>query len=516
MQHVVNDSGGEEMVSVEERERIRRAYFIEGLSIRAIAREFRHGRRVVREALRSAEPAGYNLEKPREAPVLGPYRARIDELLEENKRMPRKQRYTGRKIYEILKEEGYTGSDSTLRRYIAEWRKQHKQPQVYLPLEFDPGSDAQVDWGEPVAVVAGERVTVQFFVMRLNYSRALFVMAFPTQKQECFFEGHVQAFRFFGSMPRRITYDNLRSAVYRSLEGRNRQEQQAFIGFRSHYLFESFHCTPRQAHEKGGVEHGVGYARRNFLVPIPKMDSFEDLNTHWWQACREDMDRRVWGQKVTIREALERERLFLVPLPDRDFLCCVSRPVTVNRYSQVTFEYNRYSVPITHASRQLVLRAFPFRVEILCLDEVVATHHRCYGREQEIFEPFHYLSLLEQRPGAFDHAKPIRRWCKKWPPVYERFLERVQQQGSNGQGIREFVRVLKLHRDHPAKLVTQAVEQALDYGCIHADGVELCLRQFSNSDTPVPSLDLADIPPWAAVGEQPPDLTAYDRLLERA
>lgn len=502
------------MVSVEERERIRRAYFIEGMSIRAIARTFHHGRRVVREALQSAEPAKYNLEKPREAPVLGPYKACIDELLEENKRLPRKQRYTGRKIYELLKGEGYTGSDSTLRRYIAQWRKQHKQPQVYLPLEFDPGSDGQVDWAEAVASIAGERVTVQLFVMRLNYSRALFAMAFPVQKQECFFEGHVQAFHFFGSMPRRITYDNLKSAVYRILEGRNRQEQQAFIAFRSHYLFESFYCTPGQAHEKGGVEHGVGYARRNFLVPIPEVDSFEALNAHLWQACQQDMDRRVWGQKVPIREALERERPFLVPLPDRDFLCCVTRPVTVNRYSQVTFENNRYSVPITYAGRQLVLRAFPFRVEILCLDEVIATHPRCYGREQEIFEPLHYLPLLEQRPGAFDHAKPIRRWREEWPPVYEHLLKHLQAQGQNGRGVREFVRVLKLHRDHPAKLVAQAVEQALDYGCVHADGVELCLRQLSNSDTPAPSLELADLPPWATVGEQPTDLNCYDRLLE--
>ena len=503
------------MVSVEERERIRRAYFIEGMSIRAIARTFRHGRRVVREALESAEPTKYSLEKPRKAPVLGPYKARIDELMEESKRLPRKQRYTARKIYEILKEEGYTGSDSTLRRYIAQWRKQHKQPRVYLPLEFDPGSDGQVDWGEAVAIIAGERVTVQLFVMRLNYSRALLAMAFPAQKQECFFEGHVQAFRFFGSMPRRITYDNLKSAVYRILEGRNRQEQQVFVAFRSHYLFESFYCTPGQAHEKGGVEHGVGYARRNFLVPIPEVDSFEALNAHLWQACQQDMDRRVWGQKVSIREALEQERPFLVPLPERDFPCCVTRPVTVNRYSQVTFENNRYSVPITYAGRQLVLRAFPFRVEILCLDEVVATHPRCYGREEEVFEPLHYLPLLEQRPGAFDHAKPIRRWREEWPPVYEHLLEHLQVQEQNGRGVREFVRVLKLHRDHPANLVAKAVEQALAYGCAHADGVELCLRQLSNPDAPVLPLELADLPPWASVAEEPPDVNCYDQLLER-
>jgi hypothetical protein len=154
-------------------------------------------------------------------------------------------------------------------------------------------------------------------------------------------------------------------------------------------------------------------------------------------------------------------------------------------------------------------------VDILHMDGVIASHPRCYGREQDIFDPLHYLPLLEQRPGAFEHAKPIRRWREKWPLVYERFLERLQEQGLNGQSIREFVRVLKLHRDHPAKLVAQAVEQALEYGCIHADGVELCLHQLLNPHTLVPSLSLLNPPSWATVGEEPPDLNCYDQLLER-
>jgi hypothetical protein len=146
---------------------------------------------------------------------------------------------------------------------------------------------------------------------------------------------------------------------------------------------------------------------------------------------------------------------------------------------------------------------------------VLASHPRCYGRERDVIDPLHYLPLLEQRPGAFEHAKPIRRWREEWPPVYERFLERLQEQSLNGQSIREFVRVLKLHRDHPAKLVAQAIEQALEYGCVHADGVKLCLRQLLKPETPMRSLSLADLPQWASVGEQPPDLTRYDQLLER-
>ncbi len=170
-----------------------------------------------------------------------------------------------------------------MRRYVGKKRKAMRRPDAYLPLEFDPGQDAQMDWYEAIVEMAGERRKVQVFAMRLNHSRARFVMAFPFKKQEAFFEGHIQAFRFFDGVPRRITYDNLKTAVYRILRGRNRQEQEAFVAFRSYYLFESNYCTPGEGHEKGGVESDVGYTRRNFLTPVPKVGSFAELNEHLQQ-----------------------------------------------------------------------------------------------------------------------------------------------------------------------------------------------------------------------------------------
>ena len=307
------------MISVQDRERIRRAYFIENKSMRQIARELGHSRDTVKKAIESAKPGNYTLTKPRPAPVLGPYKGRIDELLAENKRLPRKQRYTGRKIYEDITAKGYRGSESNVRHYIAQQRREKRRRRVYIPLEFDPGTDAQVDWGEAVAIIAGKSVTVQLFLMRLCYSRRLFVMAFPAQKQEAFFEGHVQAFHHFQGIPRRISYDNLKAAVQRILEGRNRQEQQTFIVFRSHYLFESRFCTPGQAHQKGRVEDGVGFSRHNFMVPIPEVASFQELNVHLLAACRADDQRRVDRQKVTVGEAWEMEKPYLLPLPERDF-----------------------------------------------------------------------------------------------------------------------------------------------------------------------------------------------------
>jgi transposase len=505
----------EEMITVEDREKIRRAYFVENRSIRQIAREYNCARTTVRKAIESAEPAQYTLKKSRRAPVLGPYVERIGQLLAESERMPRKQRYTSRKIYETIQAEGYTGSEVGVRQYISKQRREKKRPQVYIPLEFDPGTDAQVDWGEGVAIIAGEQVTVQLFYMRLCYSRRLFMMAFPAQKQEAFFEGHVRAFQHFQGVPHRLSYDNLKAAVQRVLEGRNRQEQESFVVFRSHYLFESHFCTPGQGHEKGGVEHGVGFGRRNFMVPIPNVASFAELNAHLLTRCLADGQRRVEGQELTIGQAWEREKPCLRPLPGRDFECCVTRPVVLNPYSQVVFETNRYSVPVDKAQRHLVIKAYPFRIDILHLEQVIASHPRCYGRKQDIFDPLHYLPLLEQRPGAFEHARPLRCWRKDWPAVYERLLAHLRAQWPDSRGIREFVRVLKLHRDHPADVVAQAVGLALEYGCAHADGVELCLHQLLNPEPLLPALDLAEQSHLVAIGMQPLDLNCYDQLLER-
>jgi hypothetical protein len=263
------------------------------------------------------------------------------------------------------------------------------------------------------------------------------------------------------------------------------------------------------------VEDGVGFARRNFLVPIPHVASFAELNDLLLTACLADDQRRVDRQPAPVGEAWEQEKPFLLPLPEKDFECCVTRAVTLNPYSQVEFETNRYSVPTDKAYPNLVLKAYPFRIDVLYLDQVVARHRRCYQRQQDVLDPLHYLPLLEQRPGAFEHAKPIRRWREGWPPIYERLLARLREQWPEGRGVREFVRILKLHGQHPAERVQQAVEQAMTYGCAHADGIELCLHQLLHPDHATIVLDLADQPRLVGVGMQPPDLVCYEQLLER-
>jgi transposase len=501
------------MISLEHREAIRRAYHVEGKSIRDIARAFRCSRVTVRKAITSAGPAAYSMAAPRPSPMLDPFKARIDELLTQSERMPRKQRYTAKRIFDVIREEGYEGSEPTVRRYVGERRADKRRPEVFLPLEFDPGRDAQVDWGESVCIMAGKERTVQLFHMRLCFSRRPFIMAFPGQKQEAFFEGHRQAFRHFGGVPHRIAYDNLKTAVLKILKGRTRLEQSAIVQIRSHYLFESHFCTPGAGHEKGRVEDVVGFGRRNFMVPLPEVTSFDELNEHLLRCCQDEDDRTIKGQPVPIGEAWAHERPLLQLLPDYDYDCCSRHPAILNGYSQVVFETNRYSVPVEDRQRNLLVKAYPFHIEILGKDTVLASHVRSYRREQDVIDPLHYLPLLMQRPGAFEHAKPVRQWREKWPAAYEELLRRLLCTWPEGRGVREFVRILSLHKEHPADLVRQAVEEALAYSAAHYEGVMLCLRQLSMPEPFIPSLDLDASVSWASVGSQPLSLNTYDTLL---
>jgi transposase len=503
------------MKKVEHYEEIRRAYFIEKMSIRAIHRRDGYDRDTIRKAITAAAPQPYHLEEPRPAPVLGPYKETINELLKESDAQRKKQRYTAHKIYELLAEKGYQGSEGAVHNYVSQQRKKKKQRKSFLPLEFDPGKDAQVDWGEAEVELNGERVMVQMFILRLNYSRVRFVMAFPFQKQEAFWEGHIQAFHFLGGIPNRITYDNLKTAVYKILTGRNRQEQDAFKTFRSYYLFESNYCNPAQGHEKGGVENDVGYVQRNFMAPVLKVSSYAELNQVLLKACSQNMQRHVRGQDHPVAALWEEEKDLFLPLPGADYAACITRLVKPNAYSQVELDTNRYSVPVECKDSQLVLQAYAFRIAILSDKSIVAEHARCFGKEQDILDPLHYLTLVEQRPGAFEYAKPIRRWREHWPSDYDLLLEALRQRWPEGRGVREFICVLKLHQSHPAGQIEQAVHTALELGASHLAGVQFCLQQLLvEPGLPAP-LDMSQHPSLARVGNQPVNLEQYDQLLSR-
>lgn len=511
------------MNTVEDIAQIRHAYYNEGKKIRQIAREQRRSRRTIRKALEGAEPPGYILRRKKAAPVLDPWKGQIDGFLIDSEGMPRKQRYTAKKIYDLLHAAGYEGCISNVRSYVGMKRQQGGRTQeVFLPLEFDPGQDGQVDWGEAVVKLAGVLTTVQVFEMRLCYSRATFMCTYPTQRQEALFDGHVRALKFFSGVPETVTYDNMATVVALGKTGQGRREQRAFTQFRSEYLFKSRFCTPGEGHEKGQVEHAVGYTRRNFMVPLLEAASFEDLNEQLLQACLKDQQRIVTGQPSTIFEALQHERQTLRSLPEHHYQCCISRQATVNGYGQITFETNRYSVPVNEIrhmkTRVVTIRAFAFKLEVLHAAEgrVIASHVRCYEHDQDICEPQHYLPLLVQRPGAFEHAKPLRQWRSTWPAAYETLYQQMREAAPQGEGLREFLRILALHEVHTSTDIELAIKTALACGRANYDSVKLCLHGLKHPDSVISVLSPTlqpHLPTLEWVGIQSADLQRYDQLL---
>jgi hypothetical protein len=340
--------------------------------------------------------------------------------------------------------------------------------------------------------------------MKLSYSGRPFVMSFPTQRQEPFFEGQRQAFNWYQGVPARISYDNMTLAVQKVLMGRNRDEQQAFIAFRSHYLFESNFCTPRHPQEQGRIENLVGYMRRNYFVPVPRVESFEELNRMLLERLSQDDQRRAVGKEISIGEAWEREKGRLLPLPRIPYPCCVSRALKANHLSLVNFDNNRYSVPVEYGISKLTLHAYVWRVEVACGDRVIASHERCYRKDQDILDIDHYLPLLIQRPGAFPYAKPVRQW--KMPEIYREFLA-AQSRRMNGSGVREFLQLLNLGRSCGKETLENAMRQALSENRADSERVRQLVRigNYSADVSGIPSV-------YPEVKVILPDLSRFDEL----
>jgi len=352
------------MLKVADYELIRRKFYLDGESARAIAKQLGHSRKTVAKAVANPVPLGYRLREPRERSAIERYRPIIDAWLEEDQSRPRKQRHTAQRIYERLRDEqGYTGSASSVRRYVA-WRKQG-QGEVFVPLCFAPGEEAQVDWGEATVIHNGVERKVQLFCMKLCHSHAVFVRAYERANLESFLDGHVRAFAFFGGVPKRIAYDNLKSAVVYVGRGRERRLNRRFVELRSWYLFDSRFCNVAKGNEKGHVENLVKRSQRTFLTPLPEIQDLDALNAKLLGNCLAELDRTD-AEGQSYRTLWEKEKPCLLALPAAAFPACQERSSIVDKESLVQFDGHLYSVPVRRAHHPCVLKGFVDRVEIFC------------------------------------------------------------------------------------------------------------------------------------------------------
>jgi hypothetical protein len=339
---------------------------------------------------------------------------------------------------------------------------------MFVPLEHPPGH-AQVDFGEAIGVIGGVERKIRFFALDLPHSDACFVVGYPAETTEAFCDGHVQAFSFFGGVPQSILYDNTKIAVARIFGDGKRQRTRIFAELQSHYLFRDRFGRPGKGNDKGKVEGLVGYARRNFLVPLPVFESFEALNAFLVDCCRRRMADRLRGHNETIAQRLERDlAAFQRPLPPA-YDACEKVATRVSSLSLVRYRLNDYSVPTTYGHRDVLVRGYVHDVVISCGAEVIARHPRSYERHDFIFDPLHYLALIEQKINALDQAAPLAGW--RLPEEFMT-LRRLLEARMGKQGKREFVQVLRLMEVFPLDDVAAAARDAIARGAIGFDAVK--------------------------------------------
>jgi transposase len=497
------------MYSVDLYARVRRACHIDGMSKRHAARVFGIDRKTVDKMLAHSVPPGYRRSRPPGRPKLDPFVGIIDRILEEDRQVHRKQRHTARRIFERLRDEhGFTGGYTIVKDYVRERRRRSRE--VFIPLAHDPGH-AQVDFGEATAVIGGRDCKVHVFAMDLPQSDACFVKAYRAETSEAFCDGHVAAFAFFGGIPRSILYDNTKLAVARILGDGTRQRTRVFSELQSHYLFEDRFGRPGKGNDKGKVEGLIGLMRRNFLVPIPRVESIEVLNAQLEMRCRERQAAKLRGHEETIGERLERDRAALLSWPATPYDACDRRPGRVTSLSLVRYKANDYSVPVAYGHREVLIRGYVDRVVISCSAETIARHPRSYEREDLIFDPLHYLPLLERKIGALDQAAPLRGW--ELPEAFTT-LRRLLEARMGKAGKREYVQVLRLMETFRPTDVEVAVRDALRLGAIGVDAVKHLLLCRIERRPPRLDLDLYPYLPRAEVATTSPG--SYMTLLSGA
>ena len=486
---------------------IRRQVLTNEFSQRAACLKYGLGWHTLKKILAHAEPPGYRQSKPRLKRKLGTVLPIIHQILEEDRQAPKKQRHTAKRIFERLRDEyGFQGGKTVVKDAVRAWKQSHQE--VFLPLSHPPG-EAQVDFGEATVKLNGIETKVALFVMTLPYSGAIFIQAFPRECTETFLEGHRQAFEFFGGVPRRISYDNLAIAVIEVLKGRERKLTKEFLRLQSHYLFQEHFCLVRRPNEKGHVERLVGFARRNFLVPVPQINSLEVLNQQLRERCLADLAERTRGKPAPKNELLREDQAAFLPLPKQPLEARRVETGTANSESLVRFDTNDYSVPVKFAHRKLIVVATVEEVRLVYEDRMVAKHARCWGREKIFFEPIHYLALLERKPGGFDYARPLENW--QLPDCFALLRRRLEAADSR-QGTRSYIRVLRLLEKFSLTQLTAAVEYALDIDVIDVESIRTILEH--RSDQPVELFPLDGRPHLAHVRVETTDVSSYQALLE--
>jgi len=498
------------MLIVETIGKIRLLVHRDGQSIRKTAKDLRLSRNTVRKALRSEQTAFTYQRSCQPRRVLEAFVPWLSDNLQADHALPKRQRRSAMVFFEQIQAQGYTGGYDSVRRFVRSWHKRHSQlsAQVFIPLVFEPGEAFQFDWSHEQVEMAGMPMTVKVAQVRLCHSRHFLVVAYPRETQEMVFDAHIRAFEFFGGVCRRGIYDNLKTAVNKIFPGKQRSFNDRFARLCSHYLFEPVACTPAAGWEKGQVENQVGTVRRRFFVPRLKVKGFTELNDHLKESCLR-WSKSHWHpqfKQLSVWQVFEAEQVHLTRLAHR-FDGYADRPCRVSPSSLVSFDRNRYSVDCRYVGQTVQLRVYADHIVIVSQGQVIGDHRRHFGEGKAVFDPWHYLPVLDRKPGALRNGAPFRHW--DLPEAMTRIGEQLQHR--YGDWDRQYVGILQAVPLYGLDAVEAACQQALTAG-VYSKEVVLNLLNRSREADPVEPIEASGL----LTLKQPPaaDCQRYDRLLK--
>ena len=440
---------------------------------------------------------------PENYPVLGKYIPLIDEWLEGDKTVPRKQRHTAKRIYDRLREEAeYTGGYSSVKRYVRKKRLVLKQGEAgCLPLAH-PMAYAQVDFGEFIWRDAkGSEHKAHELIMSFPYSNKAYVQVFPSQNQECLLTGMRRIFEYIGGVPVRIRFDNMSTAVVEVLEGTERKLTDGFMRFMLHYRFQADFCNPASGNEKGNVENKVGYIRRNALVPIPTITDFDDFNEYLFRWCEKDVERPHYQHGVTEENLWQEEKVRLLKLPEVQFHVFRYEAFRVSKTGFVTIDTNRYGLSPELHDETVQAKIFYDRIEFYHDHTLVASYRRSYGKNKELMDWTQYIRTLCRKPGAAEHT----RFFNTMPQSWQDYI--TQTKGSERRSALQLLD--DIVRDGNADCCTEILALAKQSGRSDVESVKQCYYSLlKENKAPEPLELLSNVPKL----NYNPDISVYDSL----
>lgn len=492
---------------------IRRRHFVDGESISSLSRDLELSRQTIRKALKKTEcPVYKRTNQP--LPKVGKFKNQLEEWLNFDAKLPRKQRRTARRLFEGLQIEGYVGSYSPIQKFVKNWKQEQKVNPVsprkaFVPLAFPAGETCQFDWSQETVNLGGISQVIKVAHFRLAHSRQMFVIAYPRETQEMVFDAHVQAFKFLGGTPKRMVYDNLKTVVDAIFVGKERQFNRRFLTLANHYMFEPVACTPASGWEKGQVENQVGNIREWLFTPTPKFADFAELNAWLAQRCTELAQQRKHPTKdCTIAQSFSEEQPLLTKIV-ANFDGYIEKSARVSNTCLVTVDYNSYSVPAEWATRYVSVRISATHIRMIADHQEIACHARVFGREKLVCNPWHYLPILEVKPGALRHGIPFQEWDL---PVYIKVVrDSILKQE---KGDRAFVNLLLMAREigeQGLEVLEVACDLTLQTGCVNASIVQNEMRRLTEATRPK-NLDASQLATPKLTLPPVADCSRYDEL----